>query len=114
MTVAVIERNRIDELAEIEEIKELRKHYREESESAFTERGLLSLAGLLSFLCGKNVFVGQDAAVYFEILDTRDFLLEKYAELPREEAAKYKDKIDSYLKEANEELEFLKGEILRK
>ena len=114
MTVAVMERNRIDELTELDEIKELRKRYRESNETAYVDGDILSFADTLSAICGQNVYEGQDAAVYFEILDTRDFLLEKFVELPDAEVAKYKDEIEEYLQEADEELEFLKSQILKK
>ena len=114
MAVEVMERNKIAELAETEEIKEARKLYRESNEMLYVDGDILSFASMLSGICGQNVYVGQDAAVYFEILDTRDFLLEKYFGLSNNEIEKYKDKIEKYLQEAKKELEFLKSEILKK
>ena len=113
MAVAVMERDRISEIAETDEIKELRKQYRQENEMSYAKnKDILSLADLLSAICGFNVYLGEEAARYFEILDTKDFLLEKYAALPDVEAAKYKDELELYLREANKELEFLKNEII--
>ena len=109
-----MELDMIAELAEMDEIKELRKRYRESNEMAYVEGDILSFADTLSAICGQNVYLEQDAAVYFEILDTRDFLLEKLVELSDIEVAKYKDEIEEYLQEASEELEFLKCQILKK
>ena len=109
-----MELDRIAELAEMDAIKELRKRYRESNEMVYADGDILSFADTLSAICWQNVYVGQDAAVYFEILDTRDFLLEKFVELSDIEVAKYQDEIEEYLQEANEELEFLKNQILKK
>ena len=114
MAVTVMERDKITELAETDEIIKLRKRNQELNEMTYTDGNILSFASTLSGICGLNVYVGQDAARYFEILDTMNFLLEKFVELSDVEAIKYRDEIEEYLQEANEELEFLKSEILRK
>ena len=112
MTVEVMERNRIVELAETEEIKELRKQNQEFNEMAYADRDILSFASILSGICGLNVYSGKEAIRYFEILDARDFLSKKFTELSVVEMEEHKDEIEEYLEEANEELDFLKTQIL--
>ena len=110
MTVAVMERDRISELADMEEIKELRKFYRQENESAYARRGIEFLAYTLSLVSGQKICEGKEAAIYFEILDTRDFLKEKYAELSDIEALKCKKDIEDVLNETDEILDFIENE----
>ena len=107
MTTAVAELDKIAELAETDEIRELREFYQEDNESTYANRGIKSFASVLSGVCGKNIYVGEETKVYFEILDMRDFLKEKYAELSKTEAAKYKKDVEEVLKEADRELSFL-------
>ena len=114
MTTAVIERDVIAELAETDEIRRSRILSKRLNEMVYTDGDILSFASALSGICGLNVYVGKEVVRYFEILDSRDFLLDKFSELSDIDAAKYKDEIEEYLQEANEELEFLKSQILKK
>ena len=112
MTVAVVAQDRINELAETEEIKKLRKFYREENKSAYERKGIEFLGYVLSSICAQYLFVGEEAERYFKVLDARNFLLEKYKELPDAEAINCREEIEDYLEEADEELEYLESEIL--
>ena len=107
MTVAVAEQDKTCELAETEEIKALREGYRESNEAAYAEGGIESLTFTLSSVCGQNIYEGKEAAAYFEILDTRDFLQEKYAGLSDVEMMKHKEDVEITLDEAEDMLNFL-------
>ncbi|MCL2009220.1 MAG: hypothetical protein FWG71_01575 [Synergistaceae bacterium] len=111
MAVAVMERDLIKALAETDEIRALRKFYRQENESAHARRGIDFLACALSLVSGQKIYEGKEAAIYFEILDTRDFLKEKYAELSDIESSRYKSDVEGVLEEAEETLKFLEGSI---
>ena len=111
MTVEIVERNRIAELAETAEIKEQRKFWKEDNESSYAEKGIKSFAYVLSGVCGKNIYLENEVSVYFEILDMRDFLKEKYAELSETDVAKYKKDVEIVLNEADEVLISLYEEI---
>ena len=113
MAVAVIERDRLRELAETDKIRELRKQYRRENEMSYAaDKDILSFALTLSGISDQKIYVGKAAAIYFEILDTKNFLLEKFAELTDIETIKYKGEIELCLKEADEKLDFIRNEFL--
>ena len=105
MTMAV--QSRTYELTEMEEIKALRKGYRESNEAAYADGGVMSLTFTLSSVCGQNIYEGKEAAAYFEILDTRDFLQEKYIELSNLEMMNHKEDVEITLGEAEDMLNFL-------
>ncbi|MDR2861722.1 MAG: hypothetical protein LBV07_04165 [Syntrophobacterales bacterium] len=107
MTVAVVERDRISEIAETEEIKALRKIYKEDNEGDYADGGVKLLSYMLLGVCDKKVYEGKEAAIYFEILDARNFLKKKYAELSDIEAMKVKKDVEEALGEAEENLEYL-------
>ena len=107
MAPAVMERDRISELAETDEIKELRKCCRQDNESIYANRGIESLVYMLSGICGQNVYENKIWQIYFEILDTRDFLKEKYEELSYIEAAGIKQDVEEILEEAEETLNLI-------
>ena len=109
MTVEVEERNKIAELLKTEEIIELRKRFKEENEMIYEKGGIESLISMLSGLCSVNVYDCKEIETYFEILETRDFLKEKYTELSDIESSKYNGRVELGLNEANEELDFLKS-----
>ena len=108
MTAAVMERDKIVELAEMEEIKALRAKYREDNEELFANGGIKSVIWDLLAICDQNIYVGKEAAIYFDILDMRDFLQEKYAELSATLLPEQKEKIEEALTEANESLTTLR------
>jgi ABC-type uncharacterized transport system permease subunit len=107
MPVAIAERDRISEIADTEEIKAFRKTTRENNEEIYADRGINSLSNMLLGVCDRKVYVGKAAEIYFDILDTRDYLMEKYAELSDIEAMKVKKDVEEALDEAEEELEYL-------
>ena len=107
MTGLAAERIQENAIADTDEIKKLRELYQRENKMAYADGGVESLAFTLSGVCGQNIYVGKEAAVYFEILDTRDFLKEKYAELSDFEMIKHKEDVESTLAEAEDMLKFL-------
>lgn len=107
MATLVTELDKIAELAETDEIKELRKRYKEENELIYKDSNIKSFAYILSGICGQNIYIGKEVVMYFEILEMRDFLKDKYVELPNIEALKYKKDIESVLNEADETLKLL-------
>ena len=112
MTVAVAEQNKIAEITETDEIREFRKRNRELNETIYADKDIESLISTLSGLCALNVCEGNEAETYYGILDFRDFVRGKYAELSENKANKYEKELEKVLEEANEELEFLKKNII--
>jgi hypothetical protein len=107
MPVAVMEQDRISEVAETDKIKALRKIYKEDNEGDYADGGVKLLAYMLLGVCDKKVYEGKEAAKYYEILDASDFLKGKYAELSDIEAMKVKNDVEEALAEAEENLEYL-------
>jgi len=113
MTVAVVERGILAEHAKTEGIKELRKFWEKDNESTYVEGGIESLSFTLLGVCDKKVYLGEEVSVYFEILDLRDCLKEKYSELSDSEALKHKEDVEVALNEAQEILDSLYIEIIK-
>ena len=107
MTVAVMEQDRLSEIAETKEIKALRKIYKEDNEGDYADGGVKLLAYMLLGVCGKKVYEGKEAAIYYEILDATNFLKGKYEELSDIEAMKVKKYVEEALDEAEENLDYL-------
>jgi hypothetical protein len=102
-----MERDRFSEIAETEEIKALRKIFKEDNEGDYADGGIELLAYMLLGVCDKKIYEGKETATYFEILDARNFLKGKYAELSDIEAMKVKKNVEEALNEAEENLEYL-------
>ena len=111
MAVAVVERDILTELAETEEIKKSRKLYRRWNEMRFTNAGIDSLVDALLGSCDRKLYIGQEAIVYYDIMDTRDFLKEKYALLSEAEAAEFEDDVEEALDEADKVLSHIRDSI---
>ena len=104
MAVAVMERDRISELAGTEEIMELRRQYQKLNEMSYANGGIEHLAYMLSGISGQNIYENKIIKTYFEILDTKNFLLEKYSELPDIEALKHEKNVKDAIDDADETL----------
>ena len=113
MITEVMERNKIAEFAEMDEIKEARKLYQELYEMSYARGGVDSLSSLLLGACDRKIYLDEEADVYYNILDTRDFLKEKYAELSEAELEKYKDDVEEALDEADEVLSYIRNRFNR-
>ena len=111
MTVAVVERDTITELAETEEITKSRELYQRWNEMRFTNDGIDSLVDALLGSCDRKLYIGQEAVVYYDILDTRDFLKEKYALLSEAETAKFEGDVEEALDEADKVLSYIRDSI---
>ena len=93
-------------------IQALREQYREHNEITYAQGGVESLADTLTAISDRKIYVGEEAIIYFDILDTRDLLKEKYAELTDIEAARLKEDVNDALDEAEKMLNFL-GKYVR-
>jgi len=107
MNIAVVERDRINEIAVTEEIKELRKQYQELNEMAYADGGIEHLSYMLSGISGQNINENKMLKTYFEILDTKNFLLEKYAELSGIEMLKHEKNVKEAVEDADETLSLI-------
>ena len=107
MTVTIMERDRITDIAKMEEIIELRKRYRYENEMIYTKEGIEYLASILSGISGLNIYENSIIKMYFEILEMKNYLEEKYALLSPNDAIKYKNNVDSAVKDADETLSLI-------
>jgi len=116
MTVEVAERNKLAELAETEEIKKYRKENQEINLLVYVTKGIISLSSSLLAACDQKLYIGKEALVYYDILDTRDLLKEKYVELSEAEveALKCKGDIDEALAEADEVLRYIETTCFNK
>ena len=112
MSEVVAERDKIAELAETEEIKKSRERYQKQNERLYANEDIESLIWTLSGLCGLNIHVGNEADMYFGIMDFQEYVIERYAKLSESEAEKYKRDYEEVMEEAREELEFIKNELL--
>ena len=99
----------ISEIAETDEIKELRKLNQELNEMSYAKGGIYSLSFTLLGVCDQKIYIGKEAELYYDILDTRDFLKEKYAELSNAEAEKHKEDVEEALEEADEVLRYIEN-----
>ena len=111
MAVPVIERDLIAELAETDEIKRSRLLSQRFNKMVYADGGVDSLSFTLLGVCDRKLYIGKEAEIYYDILDTRDFLKEKYDELSEAETEKYKDDVEEALDEADEVLNYIKNRL---
>jgi hypothetical protein len=111
MSIALVERDILAELAETDEIMEARRFNQRNNEMTFADGGIDSLSSLLLGVCDRKLYIGQEADVYYDILDTRDFLKEKYDLLSETEAAQYKEHVEEAINEAEEVLNYIRNEM---
>ena len=111
MIVAIAERNILAELAETDEIKELRKLYQKGNEMTFTSGGVKALSTMLLGVCDRKIYIGKEADVYYDILDTRDYLKGKYGLLSEVEAKEIEYEVEEALEEADKILTSIRDEM---
>ena len=113
MAIAAVEQNRISELAETNEIKKKRESYQRCNEATYADGGIASLSSMLLGVCDRKLYIGEEADIYYDILDTRDYLKEKYDELSDIEAIKHKKDVEEALDEADAVLNYIESRFNR-
>jgi len=104
-------RDRIRKMSEMDKIKESRNINKKLNEMVYFDGGVDALSSTLLGVCDRKIYVKEEADVYFDILDTRIYLKEKYEELPIIEALKYKEDVNEALKEADKVLLYILNNI---
>ena len=104
MAVAVMERDRISELAETDEILALREKCKKEAELIYGNGDIDVLADALSILAERGIYRTDSLGVYIDIQETMNLLREKYVDITDHEMKAY---VEATFVEANEALEII-------